>query len=142
MSVTFSVYADGKFVVPEGWVEEYEDDPMYGRIAVNQNPLELNVANGNYVRIMELIGLDSSEYCGTWGDGSLQYVADRIRVCLDGLQGIPELDAGIPDRVERSHSGFTVVHCGVSEGYFGERLASLLAIVNKAIEVGGVVTFG
>jgi hypothetical protein len=142
MSVTFSVYAGGKFVTPEGWTAKYEEDPDYGRIQTNQNPLEMNVANGNYRRIMNLLGLDCGECCGTWGDGSLQHVADALRIALDGLQGVPGLDGGIPSEESRGKGGCLMVDCGVRVGYFGERLGTLLEIVTKAIEVGGVVVFG
>ncbi len=141
MSITFGVYSNGRWIAPLGWTAEYENDPDYGQIQVNQNPLELNVANGNYCRLMRLLGLDHSEPGGTWGDGSLQHVADTIRIVLDGLQGMPELDGGIPSEVTRGSNGATLVDCGVRAGYFAERLTTLLEIVNKAIEVEGVVIF-
>lgn len=147
MSVTFSVYHNGSFVSPDGWEPEYEVDEMYGfppdfKVQVNQNPLEMNVANGNFYRLMELLGLSTEEYCGTWGDGSLQHVREKVTFVLEGIKAIPELDGGKEDVIEKSPSGMTMIHCGVREGYFAERLTKLLEIVDKAIEVGGEVTFG
>lgn len=142
MSVTFSVYHDGKFLSPEGWVPVYEDDPQYGKIQINQNPLEMNVANGNYVRLMELLGLDYSDYCGTWGDGSLQHLQERLGVILEGLKAMPEMDSGVPSTTGKGNGGCKWVDCGLREGYFTERLSKLQELVFKAIEVGGVITFG
>jgi hypothetical protein len=144
MSVTFSVYADSKFVAPDGWVAEYEEDEMFGKIQTNQNPLEMNVANGNFCRLMELLDLEIGEdgYCGTWGDGSLQVVKGKIVFTLDSFRAMPELDGGKVDVVHNEPGKALMVECGVGAGYFQERLQTLLEIVNKAIEVGGVVTFG
>jgi hypothetical protein len=103
MSVTFSVLANDRIVTPEGWKQEYEHDELYGDIPTNQNPLEMNVANGNYARIMRLIGMDAPEGTdpfqtygsGRWGDGSLQHVYDAIQTVLEGIAAMPTLDGGV-----------------------------------------------
>jgi hypothetical protein len=147
MSVTFSVYKDEEFVTPEGWEPTYEVDYDYGfppdfKVQTNQNPLEMNVANGNYCRIMALVGLSYEEYCGTWGDGSLQHVKEQLEFTLNGLKVMPELDGGIPSEKFKAEGGCMIIDCGLREGYFTEALTRLLAIVDKAIEVDGTVTFG
>ena len=138
MSVTFAAYnvvdaeyQEYKEITPEGF-----DGPDY------DNPLSLNVANGNYIRLMQLLGLDHSGYCGTWGDGSLQEVKDKLTFALESLKAMPELDGGTLTEESKGKGGCVWIDCGLPDGYFQMRLTTLLGIVNKAIEVGGVVSFG
>jgi hypothetical protein len=143
MSVTFSAYSsDGTELAPEGWQPTFEDNAEYGRIQTNQNPWELNVANGNFCRIMELLGFPGAEYCGTFGDGSLQDLQERVTFALQSLIAVPALDTGRPTEETRTKNGGRWIECGTDDGYFTERLTQLSAIIQAAIDAEGMVNYG
>jgi hypothetical protein len=139
MSVTFNAYnSEKQELVPEGFVQEWEQDPDYGRMRKNVNPWELNVANSNFVRLMDLLGSPSEDYCGQWesvGD-ELSEVLEQIKFVLQSIEAMPTLDGGVPDETVGS-----VTYCGLHEGYFAERLKQLQAIVEAAIKNNGTVVW-
>lgn len=100
---------------------------------------ELNASNANFGSIMRLLGYDSFECTGDLADYELHEFRDKVVEVLNGLKYMPELDGGTPTEV--SNNG-RWIDCGVSEGYYINRLTSLLDIVDTAIEQGGLVTWG
>lgn len=147
MSVTFAAYTindDGTWeeITPVDYLPIYEEDMDYGRILTNPNPLSLNIANGNFHRLMTLLGYSDFDYCGSFGDGSLQDLKSRIEFIRGGIKAIPDMDGGTPT-IEHRSSPYqaTMVECGLREGYFDDRLSTLLEIVNVAIKKGGQITY-
>lgn len=145
MSVTFFGTNDkGEILAPDGWTAEYENDPQYGRIQANSNPLELNVANDNFFHLMTLLGYDSAtpEYCGSFGDGSLQDLREKIVFSLESIKAMPALDGGTETVEYSSPNHATMIYCGREAGYDTMRLTQLLKIVDAVIAVGGMLTYG
>lgn len=146
MSVTFfAVDANRQELTPPGFEYQYEIDEMYGKIRTNENPLTMNVANGNFVSLLELLGLcsynDPDIWCGQWNDGSLQAVKDKITFVLDSLKAMPALDGGTETQVSGGNGTCMIVECGLREGYYTLRLNSLLEIINAAIAANGSVVW-
>lgn len=64
---------------------------------------EFNVANRNFVRLCELLGLDlhqqSQGYCGSLTGEALVVFREKVTFALDSVRAMPETDTGVPDVV-------------------------------------------
>lgn len=102
----------------------------------------INLSNGNFGRVMDLLGLGDVDCCGTWGPDELPDVLDKIDFVLQSLTNVPALDAGTPYVEERGYGGCTIIRCGVPDGYFSRRVGELRTIVTKAINAKQEVNWG
>ena len=107
----------------------------------NENSPELNVSNSNFWSLMELLGYDNPEPCGTMAGGELLEFLVRIETKLAELATLPELDGGRESTTDIGSGGVTFIDCGRPEGYYTERLYALLGIVQQAIDSGTAVTW-
>ena len=95
--------------------------------------VDFNVANDNWTRIVELLGLELDDHwCGTFEGPALVDLRDRVVFALDAIKAMPAVDGGTPT-VEVGPNHFV---CGLGEGYFADRLSRLLAVVDRAIATG------
>jgi hypothetical protein len=98
---------------------------------------ELNLANGNFVRLMEMLDVPidvEDGLCGEWRGEQLLHLQANVRIALDGVRAMPELDGGTETVERRGAGGCRVIECGHTPGYFEHRLSALLALVEAAIE--------
>ena len=99
------------------------DDPRVGW----DDPLNLNVANGNAARILEVLGLPPSS------EGEIDPVDLTARILVARLAD----DTGSPDTEEPRRPGDTRtgrwITCGLRPGYFADRLDALDRIAEHAL---------
>lgn len=97
-------------------------------VSLGQDAPELNVANGNFVRLMEILGYDHPEAVGEFTDALLLDLRHRVVFVLDSIKAMPDLDGGVPaQEISQSH-----IVCGIPDGYFERRLKALLALIDQA----------
>lgn len=89
--------------------------------------LILNVANGNAVKILQVLGLYDPEADCIEGSISPRDLKDRVL-----LARLAD-DTGEPDAVENRGGGPTVVYCGLRPGYYEDRLNALDEIADYCI---------
>lgn len=105
-----------------------------------ENPAQgtcLNLANGNAREVLNLLGLDDPYLCGD------VRARDLKAKCLSVLGGMKDgsADPGYVDVVEATSGCATVIHCGRRPGYLTEKLNLLLAMADRAGDIG-VITWG
>jgi len=113
MSITFSLVRK----IENGW-------------ALTAHSLDLNVSNSNFTALMDLLGYDDPDYCGTIED--LQNLRSRIDFVLDSIRALPALDEGKPVEHYGGRKGVTIIDCGRADGYFAHRLSELRELVELA----------
>jgi hypothetical protein len=110
------------------------------------SPQELNVANGNWARLVDLIGMELA--LDPWqGEGRLEGAAlvefvGRVRFLLDSITAMPALDGGTLTTECTGAGGCHVIAPGLRPGYFEDRLRLLLAIAEAAQSTHQPVLFG
>ena len=99
---------------------------------------DLNLANGNFVRVMHLIDepVDPANLCGVWEGPALAALAVKVRFALDSIRAMPSVDDGTPAIASRIHGHMAVIDCGLRDGYFADRLSRLMAVIEEALEAG------
>lgn len=95
------------------------DDPRVGW----DDPLNLNVANGNAAKILTVLGLPVES------EGEIAPADLKARILVARLAD----DDGEPNAVENRGPGATMVWCGLPPGYFADRLGALDAIADHAL---------
>ena len=115
---------------------------------------DMNIANGNFRRLADLIGLDIPPP----GEGligeiyELAKVREQVIIVLQGVAAMPDLDAGTEPRELHKDDisaavdpvGFVLAHglgarvidCGWPPGYIKQRLGQLLRLIEYAIREG------
>jgi hypothetical protein len=97
-------------------------------IYVGSEDMDINIANGNWVRLQHyFIGLNMG-YSGILEEPELFLLRDRLFLALNRISDDPKLDNGILDEVEES-----LTLCGVRPGYFKDCCERLLKAVDHAI---------
>lgn len=103
----------------------------------------LNVANGNYARLMTLLGRDEAPWGGEYAGVALMELALDVQFVLDQIRAMPDvLDAGRPDVEVPNPGGCRVIEGGTSPGYYEHRLTRLLELVEAALESDEPLRFG
>lgn len=161
MSVTFSVYplppeahlsreirfwCSSDPVVVESYRAEVEaaahalscqecalyDGPLVDRVLPFD---ELNMANGNAAELLTLVGFAGDDlYAGSCDAGEL---LGRLLVAGALLDPSPE----VPERVERSSGGATLVDFGRPEGYLNDKVDRLAEVARFASDIGSSVVW-
>lgn len=91
----------------------------------------MNVANGNFHRICELLGVEM-DGGGEMDGAQLEAFGKNVDFVLASLKAMPALDGGKPDVEEVGANGCRIIDCGLPEGYFEERLTQLRSAVEAA----------
>jgi len=102
---------------------------------------QLNVANGNFARLTELLGVEM-DWGGEMAGPELAKFREKIAFVLESIQALPELDGGKPDEEDVGARGCRIVYCGLRPGYFTERLTQLRRAVDAAIARGLPLCWG
>ena len=123
MSVTFSAYVSS--ASNPAWIAS-----------------ELNITNNHFYGLMTLIGMENAECCGSLTDYALLKCRTEIQCVLSSLKALPMLDGGTPTETTKGSNGAEWIDCGLPEGYYQQRLTTLLEIINAAIAQGGTVVWG
>lgn len=96
------------------------DDPRVGW----DSPLNLNVASGNAVKILQVLGLPD------WmTEGEITGADLKARILVARLAD----DTGEPDAVDNRGPHATMIYCGLRPGYFADRLDALEVIADHAL---------
>lgn len=103
---------------------EFTHDVTLDRWADHGGP-ELNVSNDNAALLLERLGLDPADYQG--GDIDADDLLGRAMVGNIGRDdgGVTAADTTVPGRVK-------FIDCGISSGYFADRLAALVEVATYA----------
>ena len=134
MSVTFSMPD-----APTQRVQPYpEDEPDFWVNEPVPPFLEINVANGNAVALMEVLDPGADWVCGEWNTSSLIEVRRRILYAMNTKQK----DSLVTPTVEHIGFGPRMVVCGRDEDYVSRRLSQFLDLTKVALEHGFKVTWG
>jgi hypothetical protein len=99
---------------------------------------DLNFANANFLRLMDLVGVDVDRecLCGTWDGPALRELRDALQFALTSIVHMPDLDNGRATVVHQGPFGCTSIDCGLPAGYFHRALTSILKIVNDSLTAG------
>lgn len=114
------------------------------------HPDTMNVANGNFRKLADLINLELPQDGSLMGEiYELAKVREQVIIILQGIETMPELDAGTPDREITANEascplaqalavgfGARVIECGWPPGYIKQRLGQLLRLIELAIREG------
>ena len=115
--------------------------------ALNDGHEGVNFSNGNFCRIMDLVGVPGSDnaadgLCGTWPVEQLPSILDKLEFALASLDAMPALDGGSPDQHYRGTMGCQVIECGLPDGYYRRRLNEIRDLVATGIVKGKEVVWG
>lgn len=103
---------------------------------------DLNVSNENFCRIMALldVDIDLDSLAGSFEGQALLNLQHKVLLALDVLRMVPALDGAIGYHRHES-GGAVLIECGISDGYFSDRLPRLLAVIEAAIGAGEPVRY-
>lgn len=105
---------------------------------------EINISNGNFTRIMAVLGYDDDdlEWSGEFRGAALDDLRGRIAFVLAGIAAMPDLDGGLATIEHPPSGGCRFISCGLRAGYFTERLTALDALAQIALDRGSAVVWG
>lgn len=109
---------------------------IYVQAVMDVDGGEVNLANTNAIMMLEVLGIEVDDYDLTGsmpGDEFLGHVLTALATNLD--------DSGISDVVEQGFGGATMVHCGLPEGYWNDRLNTLHDLAQEASRLGRSVVW-
>jgi hypothetical protein len=98
-------------------------------------PEAINVANGNWARLVEVIGIELGEDPWYGEIANLAQLRERVQICLEGVRAMPALGE-IPNEAYGVPDGPLVIVCGWEPGYLEMRLQQLLKLIDFAIREG------
>ena len=97
----------------------------------------LNLANGNFVSMMELLGIEDyrdQDDClaGEFTGDRLNHLVDQIAFVLDSLVAMPELDNGSATVESTGMRGCKLIELGKRPGYWQDVLLRLTIFALEA----------
>lgn len=101
----------------------------------------VNVTNTNFLRLLELLGVDDPGPAGEFSGPALDELSARITFALESLAALPELDGGTATREIPCASGPRWIEVGLREGYYVERLTALQRLISLARSHGRALSF-
>jgi hypothetical protein len=104
----------------------------------------LNVSNSNCYRLFDLLGISispSAGLCGSFEGGELLDLQQKVQFVLDSLETMPELDAGVPATYISSPGNALFIECGLTPGYYTDRLSAFAEAIGVAVASGQALTF-
>jgi hypothetical protein len=99
---------------------------------------DLNIANGNFQKLCDLLDIAYFDWCGSVSGDSLIALRDKIDFVLTGIAAMPELDGGTAS-YEKAPNW---IECGLPEGYYARRLSELRGLVTAAIANESALMWG
>lgn len=113
-------------------------------ISTDAAPDEINISNGNFTRIMAVLGYDDDdlEWSGEFRGDALRDLRGRIEFVLAGIAAMPDLDGGLATVDHTNPGGCRFISCGLRAGYFTERLTALDALAQIALDRDSAVVWG
>ena len=169
MSVTFSIegnptgaftatcYNEGNGEIVLGPVEGYpaieaaivahkatcEECAAYGLYSASvwdvSDEFDVNLANVNARTLLAILGLDTSEdLCGM---ASGEDFLGRVLLALATDRDDSGVASAVVGGAPLGQRGATMIDCGLSAGYFGERFDALHALAQEAVRLGRPVVW-
>jgi hypothetical protein len=109
---------------------------LYVMVDGRPSEQDVHLSNGNFRRLMTLIGVDVDEdLCGAWPLDELPALREKVHFALTSLLWMPALDSGVLT-TSAQQTGALMLRLGLGEGYFRNRLARLLALIDRALATG------
>ena len=102
----------------------------------------MNVSNGNFFRIMTLLGYEDVDCCGELRGAALTELLAKVDFVLTSIANMPELDGGTQTIMHQEPGKARMIDCGLPEGYFYQRLSTMECMVAQALSVNGAIVWG
>lgn len=109
--------------------------PSITYIDGTENMRSVNVSNTNARDILEVLGYEQDELCGSaTSDDFMGRILIALAIAPESAERVTE--------VSRSNYGSTIINCGRDAGYIQDRLTDLLDVVSDASNAGMGIYWG